>query len=48
MFILTGRLDVELVDEIEGVDDDFLLILFEMMDDCPDNRPELSELIKII
>ena len=47
LFILTGHIieDTDYIDEINGLDDELKLVLMEMLDDEPQNRPEISNLL---
>lgn len=47
LFILTGRIieDTDCIDEINGLDDELKLVFMEMLDDEPQNRPEISNLL---
>lgn len=48
LFILTGCIieDSDCIDEINGLDDELKLVLMEMLDDKPQNRPGISDLLK--
>ncbi len=46
--IIWGKSDISMLDEIDGVDDEVVLTLIEMMDDCPNNRPEVLDLINLL
>lgn len=37
--------DLDCLDEIEGLDDDLKIILMEMLDEKPENRPKLKEVL---
>ena len=45
LYILSGSVisDLDCLDEIEGLDDDLKIILMEMLDEKPENRPKLKE-----
>ena len=47
LFILTGCIieDPDCIDEINDLDDEIKLVLMEMLDDEPQNRPEISDLL---
>lgn len=47
LYILSGSVisDLDCLDEIEGLDDDLKIILMEMLDEKPENRPKLKEVI---
>ena len=36
------------LDKIDDLDDELKIVLMEMLDEKPENRPELSELIKLL
>ena len=47
LYILSGSVisDLDCLDEIEGLDDDLKIILMEMLDEKPENRPKLKEVL---
>ena len=47
MFIISGSItdNYECLDEIDDLNDNFKIVLMEMLDEKPENRPELTELI---
>lgn len=36
------------IDEINGLDDELKFVLMEMLDDEPQNRPEISDLLNFL
>ena len=47
LFIISGSItdNYECLDEIDDLNDNFKIVLMEMLDEKPENRPELTELI---
>lgn len=47
LFIISGTItdNYECLDEIDDLNDNFKIVLMEMLDEKPENRPELTELI---
>lgn len=47
LFIILGSIedDYDCIDELDDLNDDFKLVLMEILDEQPENRPELTELI---
>lgn len=50
LFIISGAVidDSTYLDKIDDLDDELKIVLMEMLDEKPENRPELSELIKLL
>jgi len=49
-YIIFGKIieNTEPLIEIDGIDDELKLILMEMLDECPQNRPSLDKLSKVL
>ena len=47
MFIISGFVtdNYDCLDEMDDLNDNFKIVLIEMLDEQPENRPELRELI---
>lgn len=49
LYILLGTItdDLDCLDEIDGLNDDLKIILMEMLDEKPENRPKLIDVINL-
>lgn len=47
LFIISGSI-VDDIDNVDGLEDDLKIMIMEMLDEKPENRPEVRELIKIL
>lgn len=50
LYIITGLVVTvfDCIDEIENLDDEIKIILMEMLDEKPENRPKISDLLKLL
>ena len=50
LYIITGVVveDSDCLDSVDNIDDDMKIVLMEMLDDKPENRPGLDSLLEII
>ena len=50
LYIITGLVvtGFDCIDEIENLDDEIKIILMEMLDEKPENRPKISDLLKLL